>query len=157
MKLINNSWRKHKINHEREGVCISDAKEIMLIYINFKFHFFLNVLIKTFHGLFTSARVCISDTTTITHIANSIYMTMLILIFSARWRAKNTASSHEEKGMIRYWSGLQVSAGLGHCPAKFYLLSDQSFLCMGPDMWPDPFMLVKSPISKNCLFNTFFY
>jgi hypothetical protein len=40
-----------------------------------------------------------------------------------------------------------------HFPAKFYLLSDQSFLW--PDMWPDQFRLVKSPISKNCLFNTF--
>jgi hypothetical protein len=26
VKLINNSRRKHKRNHEREGVCISDTK-----------------------------------------------------------------------------------------------------------------------------------
>ena len=42
VKLINNSHellnRKHKRNHEREGVCISDT-EIMLIYINFNFNF----------------------------------------------------------------------------------------------------------------------
>jgi hypothetical protein len=26
VKRINNSWRKHQRNHEREGVCISDTK-----------------------------------------------------------------------------------------------------------------------------------
>jgi hypothetical protein len=35
---LDNSWRKHKRNHEREGVCIPDT-ESLLIYINFKFNF----------------------------------------------------------------------------------------------------------------------
>ena len=36
--IINNSWRKHKGNHEREGVCIhSDTQS--LIFINFNFDF----------------------------------------------------------------------------------------------------------------------
>jgi hypothetical protein len=43
---------------------------------------------------------------------------------------------------------------IGHCLAKFYLLSDQSFFMRGHVT--DRFRLVKSPISKNCLFNTFF-
>ena len=29
VKLIDNSWRKHKRNHDREGVCISDTKSSM--------------------------------------------------------------------------------------------------------------------------------
>ena len=38
MKLIDNSWRTHKINHEREGVCIPRYR-ILLIFINFNFDF----------------------------------------------------------------------------------------------------------------------
>jgi hypothetical protein len=51
------------------------------------------------------------------------------------------------------YTSLQMSAGHQHCPAKFYILSDQNFLRSN---MTDQFRLVKSPISKNCLFNTFF-
>ena len=69
VKLINNSRRKHKRNHEREGVCISDTG-IMLIYINFKFNFlskYHSYTNERFHShpccIEPKTRVCISDTT----------------------------------------------------------------------------------------------
>ena len=46
-------------NHEFEGVCISDTEQFSH-QISMKN---TNVLIKTFHKPFTSAQVCISDTT----------------------------------------------------------------------------------------------
>jgi hypothetical protein len=37
--ITNNSWRKYKRNHDREGICICDTIKTMLIYVNCKFNF----------------------------------------------------------------------------------------------------------------------
>ena len=55
MKGINNSWRKHKRNHEREEVCISRYR-VLLIFINFNFHF-LNLYKMYFQNYFANRSI----------------------------------------------------------------------------------------------------